>query len=122
DNKLLFPSGSAQVDSKGRDAIAKLAKAIEDEKDLNILVEGHTDTDKIAPGSTYKDNWDLSVIRATSVVRIMQESSRIDPLRITAAGRGEYLPVDPNDKAKNRRIEVILAPDLKELYNMVTND
>lgn len=119
DNKLLFPSGSAAVDTKGREAIAKLAKAIENEKDLDILVEGHTDTDKIAGGSTYKDNWDLSVIRATSVVRIMQESSHIDPLRITAAGRGEFIPVDPNDKAKNRRIEVILAPDLKELYNLV---
>lgn len=119
DNKLLFPSGSATVDAQGRDAIAKLAKAIENEKDLNILVEGHTDTDKIGGGSQYKDNWDLSVIRATSVVRIMQESSRIDPLRITASGRGEFMPVDPNDKAKNRRIEVILAPDLKELYNLV---
>jgi len=119
DNKLLFPSGSAAVDAKGREAIGKLAKAIENEKDLSILVEGHTDTDKIAAGSAYKDNWDLSVARATSVVRIMQESSRIDPVRITAAGRGEYVPVDPNDKAKNRRIEVVLIPDLKELYKLV---
>lgn len=119
DNKLLFPSGSAAVDTKGRDAIAKLAKAIENEKDLSILVEGHTDTDKIAPGSAYKDNWDLSVARATSVVRIMQESSATDPVRITAAGRGEYVPVDPDDKAKNRRIEVVLIPDLKELYKLV---
>ncbi len=119
DNKLLFPSGSAAVDTKGREAISKLAKAIENEKDLSILVEGHTDTDKIAAGSTYKDNWDLSVARATSVVRIMQESSKTDPVRITAAGRGEYVPVDPNDKAKNRRIEVVLIPDLKELYKLV---
>jgi chemotaxis protein MotB len=119
DNKLLFPSGSAAVDAKGREAISKLAKAIENEKDLSILVEGHTDTDKITGGSTYKDNWDLSVARATSVVRIMQESSRIDPVRITAAGRGEYVPVDPNDKAKNRRIDVVLIPDLKELYKLV---
>lgn len=119
DNKLLFPSGSAAVDTKGREAIGKLAKAIENEKDLSILVEGHTDTDKIAGGSAYKDNWDLSVARATSVVRIMQESSKTDPVRITAAGRGEYVPVDPNDKAKNRRIEVVLIPDLKELYKLV---
>jgi chemotaxis protein MotB len=82
-------------------------------------VEGHTDTDRVSPGSAFKDNWDLSVLRATSVVRIMQESSKIDPLRITAAGRGEYIPVDPNDKAKNRRIEVILAPDLEALYKLV---
>lgn len=119
DNKLLFPSGSAAVDTKGREAISKLAKAIENEKDLSILVEGHTDTDKIGAGSTYKDNWDLSVARATSVVRIMQESSKTDPVRITAAGRGEYVPVDPADKAKNRRIEVVLIPDLKELYKLV---
>ena len=119
DNKLLFPSGSAAVDTKGREAIGKLAKAIENEKDLSILVEGHTDTDRIAPGSAYKDNWDLSVARATSVVRIMLESSKTDPIRITAAGRGEFVPVDPNDKAKNRRIEVVLIPDLQELYKLV---
>lgn len=119
ENKLLFPSGSAAVDAQGRDAISKLAKAIEGEKDLSILVEGHTDTDKITTGGAYKDNWDLSVARATSVVRIMQESSKTDPVRITAAGRGEYVPVDPNDKAKNRRIEVVLIPDLKELYKLV---
>ena len=120
DNKLLFSSGSATVDSKGREAIVQLAKAIESEKDLNILVEGHTDTDKISAGSAYKDNWELSVERATSVVRIIQESSKVDPVRVTAAGRGEYVPIDPNDKSKNRRIEVVLTPDLKELYNMVT--
>jgi len=119
DNKLLFPSGSAAVDTKGREAISQLAKAIENEKELSILVEGHTDTDKISAGSTYKDNWDLSVARATSVVRIMQESSKADPVRITAAGRGEYVPIDPNDKAKNRRIEVVLIPDLNELYKLV---
>lgn len=119
ENKLLFPSGSAVVDPQGKDALSKLAKAIENEKDLNILVEGHTDTDRIQPGSVFKDNWDLSVMRATSVVRILQENSRIDPVRITAAGRGEYIPIDPSDKAKNRRIEIILAPDLHGLYELV---
>ncbi|HMC96253.1 MAG TPA: OmpA family protein, partial [Flavobacteriales bacterium] len=119
ENKLLFPSGSAAVDAKGREAITKLAQAIQDEKDLNIMVEGHTDTDKVQPGAAYKDNWDLSVMRATSVVRILQEGSRIDPVRVTAAGRGEYIPVDRADKSKNRRIEVILSPDLKELYKLV---
>ena len=119
DNKLLFQSGSYSVDANGREIIVKLAKAIENEKDLNILVEGHTDTDRVSGGGALKDNWDLSVMRATSVVRILQESSMIDPLRITAAGRGEYMPIDPKDKAKNRRIEIILAPDLKELYEMV---
>lgn len=119
DNKLLFSSGSYAVDAKGKDLITKLAKAIENEPDLNVLVEGHTDTDKVTGGGVVKDNWDLSVMRATSVVRIMQESSKMDPLRITAAGRGEYVPVDPADKAKNRRIEIILAPDLKELMKLV---
>jgi chemotaxis protein MotB len=119
DNKLLFATGSTAVEAKGKEALASLAKAVENEKDLSILVEGHTDTDKILPGGTLKDNWDLSVLRATSVVRILQESSKLDPTRITAGGRGEYVPVDPSDKAKNRRIEVILAPNLEALYNLV---
>jgi len=119
ENKLLFPSGSAAVDKQGREALTSLAKAVQNDKDISILVEGHTDTDKILPGSTYKDNWDLSVARATSVVRILQESSTIQPLRITAAGRSEFVPLDAADKAKNRRIEVILTPDLRALYNMV---
>lgn len=119
DNKLLFPSGSYAIDTKGRDLITKLAAAIENEPELNVLVEGHTDTDKVTGSGVVKDNWDLSVMRATSVVRIMQENSKMDPVRITAAGRGEYIPVDPADKAKNRRIEIILAPDLKELMKLV---
>lgn len=119
DNKLLFATGSTAVEAKGKEALASLAKAVENEKDLSILVEGHTDTDKILPGGTMKDNWDLSVLRATSVVRILQESSKVDPTRITAGGRGEYVPVDAADKAKNRRIEVILAPNLEALYELV---
>lgn len=119
ENQLLFPSGSTVVDTKGREALSNLAKAIENEKDINIMVEGHTDTDKVLGGAAYKDNWDLSVLRATSVVRILLESARIAPLRITAAGKGEFEPADPNDKAKNRRIEIILAPDLKQLYELV---
>ena len=119
DNKLLFKSGSTVVEDQGRQALSNLAKAVESEKDLSILVEGHTDTDKILPGGSMKDNWDLSVLRATSVVRILQESSKVDPTRITAGGRGEYVPVDPNDKAKNRRIEVILSPNLEALYKLV---
>jgi chemotaxis protein MotB len=107
------------VESEGRKALASLAKAVENEKDLSILVEGHTDTDKILPGGTMKDNWDLSVLRATSVVRILQESSKLDPTRITAGGRGEHVPVDPADKSKNRRIEVILSPNLEALYKLV---
>lgn len=117
-NKLLFKSGSTVVEEDGKRALSDLAKAIAGEKDLNILVEGHTDTDKILPGGTMKDNWDLSVLRATSVVRILQASA-VDPTRVTAGGRGEYDPADPADKAMNRRIEVILSPDLQELYKLV---
>ena len=119
ENKLLFPSGSTVVDAKGKEALTQLARAIENERELNIMVEGHTDTDKVLGGASYKDNWDLSTLRATSVVRILQENSKIDPLRVTAAGRGEYLPVDPGDKSKNRRIEIILSPDLKQLYDLL---
>lgn len=119
ENKLLFPSGSADVDSKGSQALQDLAKAIENETDLEILVEGHTDTDQMRAGSKYADNWDLSVARAVSVVRILRSSSKVDPARITAAGRSEFLPIDPSDKSKNRRIEVILAPDLSSLFELV---
>lgn len=119
ENKLLFPSGSTVVDAQGREALSNLAKAIEGDDDINIMVEGHTDTDKVRGGSAFKDNWDLSVLRATSVVRILQESSNIDPTRITAAGKSEYQPANPDDKAKNRRIEIVLAPDLTQLYELV---
>lgn len=118
DAKLLFPSGSTTIDSKGKGALVELSKVLEAQQDIEVVVEGHTDTDKIN-GGKYKDNWDLSVIRATSVVRLMMENSNIDPTRLSAAGRGEYLPLDPNDKAKNRRIEIILVPNLDELYNLI---
>lgn len=118
--KLLFASGSTSVSSEGTKALVELAKAIQTEKDLSILVEGHTDSDKIIGNSApYKDNWDLSVMRATSVVRIMMANSTIDPTQLTAAGRSEHLPVDISDKAKNRRIEIILAPNLDQLFELI---
>jgi len=121
--KLLFASGSTTVSTEGQRALKDLAKAIESEKDLSILVEGHTDTDKILGNSApFKDNWDLSVMRATSVVRIMMDNSSIDATQLTAAGKGEHLPVDPSDKAKNRRIEIILAPDLDELFQLINEN
>jgi len=124
--KLLFSSGSINVDSKGKTALVKLAKALEESKDVNVLVEGHTDTDKFKGGGSIKDNWDLSVLRATAVVKIMKENSNIDPARLTAAGRGPFFPVDTGTskaaKAKNRRIEVILEPDLDELYKLLESN
>ena len=117
--KLLFASGSYNVDQEGKGALINLAKILEDQKDIEVLVEGHTDTDRLKSSNVPRDNWELSVLRATSVVKIMLENSKMDPVRITAAGRSEYIPLDPADKSKNRRIEIILIPNLDELYNLI---
>lgn len=121
--KLLFASGSTKVDPEGQKALIELAKVLQDQKDLEILVEGHTDTDKLSGTGSIKDNWDLSVMRATAVVRIMLDNSSIAANQITPAGRGEFMPIDPADtpeaKAKNRRIEVILTPNLNKLFELI---
>lgn len=117
--KLLFASGSTKVGTEGKSALKKLATVLEDQKDIEILVEGHTDTDKISSSSHPKDNWELSVLRSTEVVKIMLDNSAIDAKQLTAAGRGEFLPVDPNDKSKNRRIEIILIPNLDALFEVI---
>lgn len=121
--ELLFAKGSTAIDQKGKEAIVALGKVLESQTDISILVEGHTDVDKIIPGSNLKDNWDLSVLRSTAVVRLLGENKNIDPKRLTAAGRGEYIPVDPDKteaaKSKNRRIEVILTPNLDELFKIL---
>lgn len=121
--QLLFKSGSKAVDSKGQDALKKLAVALKDKADLNILVEGHTDDVPMASGTSgMQDNWDLSVLRATSIVRILTNNG-VDPTRISASGRGEYLPVDAEKtkeaRKKNRRTEIILTPKLDELFRML---
>ena len=108
------------VESEGQEAIVELARVLQDEKDLEIIVEGHTDTDAMRSSSHPANNWELSVLRATSVISIMLDNSEMDPVQIMAAGRSEFHPVDPNDKAKNRRIEVIISPDLDELYKLVS--
>ena len=120
--KLLFASGSTKVDDEGKKALIELAKILQEQNDLEVLVEGHTDTDKMRASAHPSDNWELSVLRATSVVKIMLENSTMDPTTITAAGRSEFLPVDENDKSKNRRIEVILIPKLDELFEIISND
>jgi chemotaxis protein MotB len=117
--KLLFASGSTAVDPKGKQALIDLAKAVENEVDMDVIVEGHTDTDKINSNTVPKDNWELSVLRATEVVKIMVANSKIKPAVLSASGRSEYHPVDENDKAKNRRIEIVLQPDLGELYKII---
>jgi chemotaxis protein MotB len=120
--RLLFASGSTTVEPEGRRAIVQLAKAIESEKDLEIIVEGHTDTDALNSRSHPRNNWELSVLRATSVVSIMVENSTVDPKILSAAGRSEYHPIDPLNKAKNRRIEVIISPNLDDLFQIISKE
>ena len=119
--KLLFKSGSIVVEAEGKNALLQIGKALENEKDLEIVVEGHTDTDKLNSASIPRNNWELSVLRATSVVEILLANSKMNPTNIVAAGRSEFQPVDPTDKAKNRRIEVIISPNLDELFDIISN-
>jgi chemotaxis protein MotB len=123
EEQLLFPSGSAQVDPLGRSALKQLAGVLEQNPDINVMIEGHTDDVPIRPGSKYADNWDLSVARATEIIRILLTDSSINPKRLTAAGRGEFLPIDPakttEARQKNRRTEIILEPNLDEVFNLL---
>lgn len=120
--KLLFKSGSDVVDPKGKEALAKLAKVLNNTKDITVLIEGHTDNVPIKT-KQYRDNWDLSTARATSIVRVLTKDNAFDPNRITAAGKGSFHPIKGNDttdgRAANRRTEVILSPDLKELFKIL---
>ena len=119
--QLLFKSGSYKVDPKGERALIQLSEALKTSPDINILIEGHTDNVPIS-SKTIKDNWDLSVLRATSITRILTRAG-VNPGRITAAGRSEYQPVTSNatadGKQKNRRTEIILSPDLDELFELL---
>jgi chemotaxis protein MotB len=124
DEKLLFKSASWDIDANGRNALKKLAVVLEKNPDIQITIEGHTDNVPYNPGnSQLKDNWDLSVKRATTVVRTLLDGSNINPARLTASGRSQYLPVDsrntPDARQKNRRTEIVLTPDLTELYQLI---
>lgn len=119
--KLLFQSGSTSVENEGKTALIDLARVLESETELEIIVEGHTDTDKMAGTKHPKNNWELSVLRSTAVIEIMLGNSNLKPSQVMAAGRSEFLPVDINDKAKNRRIEIIISPNLNELYELINN-
>ena len=121
--QLLFKSGSTKVDPKGQDALVKLANALKGNQDVNILVEGHTDNVPIrGVVNGARDNWDLSVLRATEITRLLTTAG-IDPTQITPSGRGQYLPVvandTPQDKALNRRTDIILTPKLDELFSIL---
>ena len=125
ENSLLFASGKWEVNENGKKAIEQLADVLAGNPDINILIEGHTDTDAFYGGQVIRDNWDLSVMRATAVVKILQGKG-VSPRQMTAAGRSEYLPVASNDndkgKAQNRRIEIILEPDLGQLMELLRNE
>lgn len=124
--QLLFGSGSITVDSKGVTALQQLAKAIKDQQDINIVVEGHTDNVPISKKSQYmQDNWDLSVMRATSITKILTHAG-LRAEQITASGKGEYLPLAANDtpenRQKNRRTEIIITPNLDELFKILESN
>lgn len=122
-DKLLFPSGSIIIDEKGKQALSQLADVLKQQPEINIAVEGHTDSQKITNLGQIKDNWDLSVLRSTSVVRYLTEVSKVESVRMTATGKGEFQPLDANTTAegrsKNRRIEIVLSPKLDELYDLI---
>lgn len=126
DENLLFASGSIDIEKKGVEAIKKVAKVLEQNQDINVLIEGHTDDVPMNGKGEIKDNWDLSVMRATSIVKIITKYSSVDPRRLTAAGRGEYSPLDSAKTAearkKNRRTEIILTPKLDELFKVLESN
>ena len=125
EEKLLFASGSWQVDSRGVDALSKLSNALESQQEINVNIEGHTDSIPFGGRGQIKDNWDLSVLRATAIVKILASSSSISPERLSASGRGEYFPIASNrtveGRRTNRRIEIILSPKLDDLYELLNN-
>jgi chemotaxis protein MotB len=118
---LLFPSGSAVVNPQGKDALSKLADVLNVNPDISVDIEGHTDSIPIR--KKYEDNWALSTARATSIVRILVNDYKVDPVRVIASGHSQYDPVDSNSteegRAKNRRTEIILSPKLDELYKLL---
>jgi chemotaxis protein MotB len=127
ENKLLFGTGSWTVGTEGKKAVVEVGKVLADNPDISVLIEGHTDDDKILGnlGGGIENNWDLSTKRATAVVNILSENKAIDRKNLTAAGRGEYSPIADNTttegKAKNRRIEIILTPKLDEISKMLND-
>lgn len=118
---LLFPSGSAVVNPKGKDALGKLAQVLNINSDITVDIEGHTDS--IPIHGKYQDNWDLSLARSASIVRILTADYRVDPTRVIASGHSQYDPVQPNTtadgRAQNRRTDIILSPKLDELYKLL---
>lgn len=121
-DKLLFKSGSASVEEKGKEAIKKLSEVLNKNTSIDIAIEGHTDNVPIKT-ALYKDNWDLSVARSTNIVRMICDEFAVDARRVTTSGKGEFFPVATNEtaegRAKNRRTEIVLSPKLEELFKIL---
>ena len=119
EEKLLFKSGSYNIDEKGKAVLLTVAKALNENPDVTIMIEGHTDNVPFNGKGTLKDNWDLSVMRATTIVKILVDEGKVDPKRILAAGRGEHMPINTDNTSEgrqaNRRTEIILTPQLSEI-------
>jgi len=123
EEQLLFKTGKWDVDQKGQQALRNLAEVLAQNPEINIMVEGHTDNVPMQGSGEVKDNWDLSVMRATAVTKILTQNTGVGPSRIISAGRSEYVPVDsadtPEARQKNRRTEIILTPKLDELLKII---
>lgn len=124
-DKFLFRSGSFAVNQAGKNVLGKVAKIIESRPGFEVMIEGHTD-DKSILTDCLQDNWDLSVKRATSIVRLLQQEHNVAPERLTAAGRSEYIPISTNEtsegRSKNRRTRIIIMPKLDEFYGMIEDE
>jgi len=122
-DKMLFKSGSYDVTEGAKTVLGKVATVLKAQPDIEFMVEGHTDNKPYNHPGALKDNWDLSVKRATSVVRILQKQYGLDPAHITAAGRGEYVPVTANDteegRAANRRTRIVILPQLDQFFKLL---
>ncbi|MRH99591.1 OmpA family protein [Kriegella sp. EG-1] len=118
-DKLLFSSGSYNVTSKAKTVLGKVAQVVNNKPDFEFMVEGHTDDVPYRKGGILLDNWDLSVKRATAVVRILQKDYNVDPKRMTAAGRAEFIPVSQTQKSKNRRTRIVVLPKIDQFYSMI---
>lgn len=127
DEKLLFKSGKWDVDAKGVEALNNIAKFLAENKDIHVVIEGHTDDQALVNSiGNIEDNWDLSVKRATAIVKTILKNKNIDPARITASGRAEFVPLDnaktKEARQKNRRTEIILSPNMDELMKVLSNN
>jgi len=118
-DKLLFSSGSYNVTKRAKEVLGKVAKVVNNKPDFEFMVEGHTDDVPYRKNGVLLDNWDLSVKRATAVVRILQNDFNVDPRRMTAAGRAEFVPVSATEKSKNRRTRIVVLPKIDQFYSMI---